>query len=189
MTCKKGHECSRITAWRHFWGHHATGLLFSCHSLTSSYDTASFCHLMLLGTVFLISHKGLCEELWGNIFLIPRPKNRRIISHKLLALFYILWVMWVAELSTLPFLTRGAMKPNPRAVLRPASSQTVAELPRAQETRTSPWDVASVDPHGLPTDSGVRSRPKFKMGDAVNSPDCIIVHSFFTSVYYCLVLF
>lgn len=74
MTCKKGHECSRITAWRHFWGHHATGLLFSCHSLTSSYDTASFCHLMLLGTVFLISHKGLCEELWGNIFSFPDLK-------------------------------------------------------------------------------------------------------------------
>lgn len=86
----------------------------------------------------------------------------------------------------LPFLTRGAMKSNLRAVLQPVSFQTVAELPRAQETRTSPWDVASIDPHGLPTDSGVRSHPKFKMGDAVNSSDCIIVHSFLTPVCYCL---
>lgn len=76
--------------------------------------------------------------------------------------------MGVAELTMLPFMTRGAIKSNPRAVLQPVSSQAVAELFRAQETRTR--DIASIDLHGLPTDSGVQSHPKFKMGDAVNSP-------------------
>lgn len=76
--------------------------------------------------------------------------------------------MGVAELTMLPFMTCGAMKSNQRAVLRPVSSQAVAELFRAQETRTR--DVPSIGLHGLPTDSGVQSRPKFKMGDAVNSP-------------------
>lgn len=78
------------------------------------------------------------------------------------------------------FFTCGAMKPNPRAVPQPVSSQTVAELPREQEIKTSAQDIASSDLYILPTGTGVRSHPKLKMGDTGNSPDYLLVHGFLT---------